>query len=136
MEHYYKDAAESLELYYKITRDRYTYYVNSTQTVCGIKSEIVDNLECWNKPTIDALHNALKEGLKAIEKYQGVDDELYTKLYYRIKREMITTYYVLISYYSDFFSQDALEEMKADFNSLVNYFKLTKISEAGSGIEF
>ena len=136
MEHYYKDAVESLELYYKITRDRYTYYVNSTQTVCGIKSEIVDNLECWNKPTIDALQNALNEGLKAIEKYQGVDDELYTKLYYRIKREMITTYYVLISYYSDFFSQDALEEMKADFNSLVNYFKLTKISEAGSGIEF
>ena len=49
---------------------------------------------------------------------------------------MITTYYFLISYYSDFYSQDALEEMKTDFNYLVNYFNLTKISEAGSGIEF
>lgn len=136
MKHYYKDAAECLELYYKITRDRYTYYVNATQTVCGIKSEIVDNLECWNKTTVDALQNALNEGLKTIKKYQGVNDELYTKLYYRIKREMITTYYLLISYYSDFFSQDTLEEMKSDFNHLVSYFKLTKISEAGAGIGF
>ena len=49
---------------------------------------------------------------------------------------MITTYYLYISYYSDFFSQAALEEMKADFNSLVDYFKLTKVSEDGSGIGF
>ena len=82
------------------------------------------------------MQNALNNSLKAIEKYKGVDDELYTKIYYRIKREMITTYYLLISYYSDFFSQMAVEEMKAEFNSLVNYFKLTKISEGGSGIEF
>ena len=136
MVHYYKDAASYLEQYYQITRDRYTYFVNANQYVCGIKSEIVDNLECWDKPTIDALHNSLKDALKAIEKYKGVDDEMYNKLYYRIKREMITTYYVLISYYSDFFSQDALEDMKSDFNSLVDYFKLTKISEAGSGIKF
>ena len=136
MLHYYKDAAESLELYYKITRDRYTYYVNANQAVCGIKSDIVDNLECWNKPTVDALQNALNSGLKVIEKYKDEDNELYTKLYYRIKREMITTYYLLISYYSDFYSQSALEEMKVDFNHLVNYFKLTKISEAGTGIEF
>lgn len=136
MENYYKDASESLELYYRITKDRYTYFSNANQIPNGIKSDIVDNVECWNKPTVDALQNALNNGLKAIEKYQGVDDELYTKLYYRIKREMITTYYLLISYYSDFYSQFALEEMKAEFNSLVNYFKLTKISEGGSGIEF
>ena len=136
MVNYYKDAAASLELYYKITRDRYTYFVNAYQAACGIKSDIVDNLECWNKPTVDALHNALQDGLKAIEKYQGVDDELYTKLYYRIKREMITTYHVLINYYSDFFSQKALEEMKEDFNSLVDYFKLTRISEGTNGIKF
>ena len=136
MTNYYKDASESLELYYRITRDRYTYYLNANQVACGIKSEIVDNLDCWNKPTVDALHNALNDALKSIEKYQGIDDELYTKLYYRIKREMITTYYLYISYYSDFFSQAALEEMKADFNSLVDYFKLTKVSEDGSGIGF
>ena len=82
------------------------------------------------------MHNALKEGLKAIEKYKTTDEALYTKLYYRIKREMITTYYCLISYYSDFYSRDTLEEMKADFNSLVSYFKLTKISEAAEGIGF
>lgn len=136
MEHYYKDAAESLELYYKLTRDRYTYYVNAYQTECGIKSEIVDNIECWNKSTIDSMHNALLNGLKAIEKYKESSEELYTKLYYRIKREMITTYYCLISYYSDFYSRDALEEMKSDFNNLVSYFKLTKISESAEGIGF
>lgn len=136
MEHYYKDASDSLELYYKLTRDRYTYYTNANQIECGIKSDIVDDIECWNKPTVDSMHNALKEGLKAIEKYKTTDEALYTKLYYRIKREMITTYYCLISYYSDFYSRDTLEEMKADFNSLVNYFKLTKISEAAEGIGF
>ena len=136
MEHYYKDASDSLELYYKLTRDRYTYYTNANQIECGIKSDIVDDIECWNKPTVDSMHNALKEGLKAIEKYKTTDETLYTKLYYRIKREMITTYYCLISYYSDFYSRDTLEEMKADFNSLVSYFKLTKISEAAEGIGF
>lgn len=136
MEHYYKDASDSLELYYKITRDRYTYYLNASQASCGIKSDIVDNVECWNKATIDALQAALNDGLKAIEKYKSGDEELYTKLYYRIKREMITTYYFLINYYSDFYSQGVLEEMKQEFNQLVNYFKLTKISEAGTGIEF
>ena len=136
MEHYYKDASDSLELYYKLTRDRYTYYTNANQIECGIKSDIVDDIECWNKPTVDSMHNALKEGLKAIEKYKTTDEALYTKLYYRIKREMITTYYCLISYYSDFYSRDTLEEMKADFNSLVSYFKLTKISEAAEGIGF
>lgn len=136
MEHYYKDASDSMKLYYTITRDRYTYYVNANQTACGIKSDIVDNVDCWNKATVDALQNALNSGLKAIEKYKNSNNELYEKLYYRIKREMITTYYFLISYYSDFYSQDALEEMKTDFNYLVNYFNLTKISEAGSGIEF
>ena len=136
MEHYYKDASDSLELYYKLTRDRYTYYTNANQIECGIKSDIVDDIECWNKPTVDSMHNALKEGLKAIEKYKITDEALYTKLYYRIKREMITTYYCLISYYSDFYSRDTLEEMKADFNSLVSYFKLTKISEAAEGIGF
>lgn len=136
MEHYYKDASKSLELYYRITRDRYTYYLNANQVACGIKSEIVDNLDCWNKPTVDALHNALSDALKAIEKYLSSDEELYTKLYYRIKREMITTYYLYINYYSDFFSQTALEEMKTDFNNLVEYFKLTKVSEDGSGIGF
>lgn len=136
MTNYYKDASASLELYYRITRDRYTYYLNANQASCGIKSEIVDNLDCWNRATVDALHNALITGLRDIEKYKGVDDELYTKIYYRIKREMITTYYLYLNYYSDFFSQTTLEEMKIDFNSLVDYFKLTKVSEDGTGIGF
>ena len=136
MTNYYRDASNSLELYYRITRDRYTYYLNANQAACGIKSEIVDNLDCWDRPTVDALHNALTNGLKQIGKYKGLDDELYTKLYYRIKREMITTYYLYINYYSDFFSQTTLEEMKKDFNSLVSYFKLTKVSEDGTGIGF
>lgn len=136
MDHYYKEAAENLLLYYQITRDRYTYYLNANQAACGIKSQVVDSLDCWDKPTVDALHKALTDGLKAIEKYRGLDDELYEKLQYRIKREMITTYYLYISYYSDFFSQGALEEMKEEFNALASYFKLTKVSEGGAGIGF
>ena len=135
IDHYYKDAASYLYNYYQIIRDRYTYNVNAFDKTYGIYADI-GSTDLWDKATSDALYNCLLNALNSIEKYRGSDPELFTKLYYRIQREMLSVYYIIIVNHSGYYSSSALESMINEFYELADYFQITKVVEGGSGFPF
>ena len=135
IEHYYKDASSYLYNYYQIIRDRYTYNVNVLDKTYGIYADI-SSTDLWDKATSDALYNCLINALNSIEKYRSSDPELFTKLFYRIKREMLSVYYIIIVNHSGYYSSSALESMINEFYELADYFQITKVVEGGSGFPF
>lgn len=135
MEHYYKDASSYLLDYYRIIKDRYAYNVNALDKTYGIYADI-SSTDLWDKATSDALYSCLNNALIAIEKYKNSNPELYTKLYYRIQREMLSVYYILIVNHSGYFSSSSLENMINEFYKLADYFQITQVVEGGSGFPF
>ena len=135
IEHYYKDASSYLHNYYQIIRDRYIYNVNALDKTYGIYADI-SSTDLWDKATSDALYSCLLNALLSIEKYRSSDPELYNKLYYRIKREMLSVYYIIIVNHSGYYSSSTLESMINEFYELADYFGITKVVEGGSGFPF
>ena len=133
--HYYKDASSYLYNYYQIIRDRYTYNVTAFNKVYGIYADI-SSTDLWDKATSDALYNCLLNALESIEKYKIDNPELFTKLYYRIQREMLSVYYIIIVNHSGYYSSSTLENMINEFYELADYFQITKVVEGGSGFPF
>ena len=134
MKAYFKDAWEYIYEFYKITRDRYSFYQNMVKPDTGSIYGDVLTSELWTFASVDKMDKAFDNALASIEKYQESDPVLYEKLKNRIKKEYLSPLYLMISLHSSRYSAEEMLEMRAEFKYYATMFKLSEIHEgAGFG---
>ncbi|MBE7078377.1 MAG: DUF4838 domain-containing protein [Clostridiales bacterium] len=134
MKNYYKDAAEYLYEYYKIIRDRYTYYRNVVDPMDGGIYAGVQNSELWTPYVVETMEECFDKAFASIEKYKESDPDLYLKLKNRIKKEELSIIYINLTLLSGYQSEEDYAALKEEFKYYVNLFKLSEVKE-GSGFE-
>lgn len=129
MNAYYKDAAEYMYEFYKIIRDRYTYYHSMVKPGAGGIYGDAQNVELWPQSVVAKMDERFDAALVSIEKYKTSAPELYTKLESRIMKERLMPIYLKLTLLSSYYSAEEYAEMKATFKYYVNYFRLIEVGE-------
>lgn len=136
MDHYYKDAAPYLKKYYEVTRDRYYAYAAESGQIVGNIYAQIETGALWDQSTLFELYDLLNQAFTAIEPWKEKDPAMFEKLTWRIKHELVTVYYLLLSNYPSSFSAQAQSLMKEEFHKICDHFEITKALEGGNGFPF
>ena len=129
MNAYYKDAADYMYEFYKIMRDRYTYYHSLVNPGAGGIYGDVQNVQIWPQSVVAQMDKQFDGALRTIEKYQETDPQLYETLKARIMKENLMPLYLKLTLLQSYYSAEEYTEMKATFKYYVNYFRLIESME-------
>ena len=129
MNAYYKDAADYMYEFYKIIRDRYTYYHALINPGAGGIYGDVQNVQIWPQSVVAKMDEQFDAALKSIAKYKETDPQLYATLEARIMKENLMPLYLKLTLLSSYYSAEEYTEMKATFKYYVNYFRLIESME-------
>ncbi len=129
MDAYFKDASDYIHEYYKIIRDRYTYYQNIEDVNSGGIYGDINNATIWTQPIIEKIDRNFDSALESIEKYQTSDPDLYLTLKNRIMKERLTPMYIKLTTLASYYSEEEIKSIKAEFKYYVSLFRLSESSE-------
>ena len=129
MKAYYKDAADYMYEFYRIMRDRYTYYHAVVNPGAGGIYGDVQNVQIWPQSVVAKMDVEFDKALKSIEKYRETDPQLFAKLEARIMKENLMPLYLKLTLHSSYYSAEEYTSMKATFKYYVNYFRLIESME-------
>ncbi|MBQ8725715.1 MAG: DUF4838 domain-containing protein [Clostridia bacterium] len=132
MDNYFRDGASAMYNYYTQIRNRYAYYQGVVESNIGSIYSDIGNSEIWTEPVVSALGDCIDQALQAIEHLKSEDVDLYEKIKNRIMKENVSVLYLKLSHHSSFYSNEQIEQMKADFKYYTNLFGINATREGGS----
>ena len=132
MEHYFREGADAMYMYYTLLRNRYTYYQSEINDNIGGIYAAIGGSDLWTEPVVSALGDCIDNALKAIEPLKETDAELYEKVKNRIMKENLSVIFLKLSHYQSYYSNEENAQMKADFKYYTQYFGIMKHVEGGS----
>lgn len=88
-----------------------------------------DKKENWSKPMLDRWVNYIAEAKKEVESLKNTNPEKYNLICDRIDIESLMPRYMLIEFYSDYYSAEELTAAKKSFASDCRRLNVTKLAE-------
>lgn len=128
---YYGEAAESMRKMYDEIRVR-TAIAKAEGLYGNVRESIyqeMNTIEIWPQSLLTRWNEYIDDALTAIESLKGTTE--YNALHKHIVQERIFVNYMLIEKYNAQYSEQAVDEMKAEFISDVNEAGLTWANERG-----
>lgn len=124
MEAYYKDAAPYMRKYYDYIRKIYAEYE------AGGTGQIYASIgDAYTQEMVEKLDGYIEEALEAIEPLRNTENELFGKLYYRIKKEELSQMWLKLNKFSLYYSEEALNDITLEFYYLCERFEIEKYAE-------
>lgn len=122
---YYKDAAKQMRNFYDYILEVYREYQDN-----GGDGGIYGSLEeAYTMDTVKEMDALIEKAVEAIEPLRNTDNELYTTLYYRIKRESITNLWLKLNVFQLAYSEEELDKIATEFYYLCEQFDFTRNTE-------
>ena len=132
IDHYYKQAAESMRGLYQLIRDRYAYFYAAVNPGIGSINGVLYNEELYTLAFVRKMEQQIKLALESIKDLEATDNALYTTLKNRIQKENLSVIYLKKSMYGDYCSETELLEMKEIWEYYTTYFGIDK---GGEGLD-
>lgn len=124
MEAYYKDAAPHMRKYYDYIRKNYAEYE------AGGTGQIYASIgDVYTQEMVEQMDAYIEEALKAIEPLRNTENELFGKLYYRIKKEALSQMWLKLNKFSLYYSEEELNDITLEFYYLCEKFEIEKYAE-------
>ena len=114
MAHYYKDAKDEIYEYYTLLNTWYAY----CRGYLGMRGTIyfpLDNNKYWPKSLVDEMSDILDKAKVKVEAMKTTDPENYEKVKDRVMHETISTIYIKMTQYREYYTQAEIDQMIADF---------------------
>ena len=86
-------------------------------------------LEYYTFENMEQMDKYLDEALLAIEPLRKTDNELFSKLYYRIKKENVSTLWLKLNTFSLYYKEDEIENIALEFYYLTKHFGMEQYKE-------
>lgn len=129
MKAYYKDAAEPMRKYYDYIRKIYEEYEQ------GGTGQIYASLDdVYTMKMVEKLDQYTEEALDAIEPLRNTDNELFSTLYYRIKKESISQLWLKLNKFNLYYTEEELNDITLEFYYLCEKCEIESYAE-GKDIE-
>lgn len=123
---YYKDAAPAMRKYYDFIRQNYAEVENGGT---GRIYAMLAQPDIYSFEEMEKMDAILAEALAAIEHLRNTDNELFSTLYYRIKKENVSTLWLKLHTFSLYYDEDEIERYALEFYYLKDMFGLEQHSE-------
>lgn len=128
MKGYYKDAAKEMRAYYDYIRK-----INDTYKNSGGKGGIYANIgEAYSIENVKEMDTLLDAALQAIEPHRNTNNELFKTLYYRIKKESISSLWLKLSKYDLAYSEEEMERISLEFYYLCEKYGIEYYAEGNA----
>ncbi len=134
MKNYYKDAWKEVYDYYTLLNTWYEYCKENL----GMRGTIyfgIGERQYWPKELVDEFSDILKKALEKIEPLKTTDMETYTKLYDRIMHESLSTTYMKIAFYREYYPTSEINTMIDDFEYYCGKFNIFCTVEGAMDID-
>lgn len=126
---YYREAEPYMSAFYTEMAAHCRFIENNFDELGGTIYEQIEESKYWPQGLLERWVGYCNEGLKAIEKYKDVDNEMYEMLVKHVKVESMFPRYALIRLYPAMFGNDALTAMKADWKRDAQKYNFTTHAE-------
>lgn len=123
---YYKDAAPAMRKYYDYIREVYAALPDGGT---GLIYAQLDTPSYYTFENMEQMDKYLDEALLAIEPLRKTDNELFSKLYYRIKKENVSTLWLKLNTFSLYYKEDEIENIALEFYYLTKHFGMEQYKE-------
>jgi len=134
MQHYYKDAWQEVYEYYTLINTWYEYCKENLDMRGTIYFGIGDR-KYWPKELVDEFADILDRAKTKIEPLKDTDYETYEKLYDRIMHESLSTMYMKIAFYKEYYSTSEINQMIDDFEYYCGKFNIFCTVEGAMDID-
>lgn len=121
---YFKDAAPAMRKYYDFIRQNYS---ESQET--GRIYSFIDQPEYYSFETMQEMEGYIEEALEAIEPLRNTDNELFSTLYYRIKKESMSVLWLQLQTFNLYYEEDELDKIALEFYYLKDMMGLEQYAE-------
>ncbi len=95
---YYKNASGPMLEYYEKQRSHWAYLSTNYESA-GICNQAINRAEHWPLATLNGFMDCFDEAFAAIEPLKETDPDMYNTLWNRIKKEQLSTLYLLCKLY-------------------------------------
>ena len=123
MKGYYKDAAQPMRKYYDYIRK---IYEEAGEGTGQIYASIGD---AYTMEMVEQLDAYIDEALVAIEPLRKTDNELYSTLYYRIKKEALTQLWLKLNKFNLYYTEEELNDITLEFYNLCEKCEIESYAE-------
>lgn len=123
---YYQDAAPAMRKYYDFIRRNYAEQENGGT---GRIYALLDQPEYYSFEAMEQMDAYLAEALAAIEPLRNTDNERFSTLYYRIKKENVSTLWLKLNTFSLYYDEDEIEKYALEFYYLKEMFGFEQYAE-------
>lgn len=123
---YYQDAAPAMRKYYDFIRQNYAEVENGGT---GQIYALLDQPDYYSFEEMEQMDAYLEEALAAIEHLRNTDNELFATLYYRIKKENISTLWLKLHTFSLYYEDEEIEKYALEFYYLKDIYELEQYAE-------
>lgn len=123
---YYQDAAPAMRKYYDYIREVYAALPDGGT---GLIYAQLDTPSYYTFENMQQMDKYLDEALLAIEPLRKTNNELFSKLYYRIKKENVTTLWLKLNTFSLYYKEDEIEDIALEFYYLTKHFEMEQYKE-------
>jgi len=134
MQNYYKEAWNEIYEYYTLLN---TWYQFCKDTM-GMRGTIyfgIGDRQYWPKELVDELSEILTRAINKIEPLQNENPAMYNKLYDRIMHESLSTIYMKITFYKEYYSTSEINKMIDDFGYYCGKFDIFCTREGAMDID-
>ena len=134
MQNYYKEAWNEIYEYYTLVN---TWYQFCKDTM-GMRGTIyfgIGDRQYWPKELVDELSEILARAMNKIEPLQNEDPAMYNKLYDRIMHESLSTIYMKMTFYKEYYSTSEINKMIDDFGYYCGKFNIFCTREGAMDID-
>ena len=129
IDHYYKDAADSMQELFELIDDRYAYYAAAKDPGIGSAVAVIYSTELWPRPLVEQMDRCIMESMDAIAHLEETDPEQYELLKARIMKEYLSNIYLKVALYKDFYTDSEIAEMKEIWEYYLAYWNISKGGE-------
>lgn len=127
MEVYYKDAAPAMRKYYDFIREN---YANLDEGGTGQIYAILDVPTIYSFETMEKMDAYIEEALEAIEPLRNTDNELFKELYYRVKKESLSSLWLKLNTFSLYYDEEQIEDIALEFYYLCKQYGIEQYKES------
>lgn len=124
MKAYYKDAAEAMRGYYDEMKKIYAEYE------AGGTGQIYASIDdVYTMDNLEKLDGHIRAALQAIEPLRKSDNDMYSTLYYRIKKEYVSSLWLKLSKFNLYYSEEELNDFTLEFYYLCDRYGIESYAE-------
>lgn len=121
---YFKDAAPAMRDYYDFIRQNYLEGRNTGQIYA-----FLDQPQYYTFEDMQEMEGYIEDALKAIEPLRNTDNELFSTLYYRIKKESMSVLWLKLKTFSLYYEEDELHKTALEFYYLQDMMGFEQYAE-------